>query len=68
MAYTPHSNIISHSFFELIDTLDVAVPTHQRWPLDEEGKQAKLFGGVSGPPPYPLRTGKSADFPGAHPV
>ena len=34
------------------NTLGVAVPTHQRWPLGDEGKQAKLFGGGSGPPPY----------------
>ena len=29
------------------------VPTHQRWPLGDEGKQAKKLGGVSGPYAYP---------------
>ena len=58
----PLSNIISHSFFELTNTLGVAVPTHHRWPLGDEGKQAKKFGGVSGPPPYPTAKSKNTNI------
>ena len=45
--------MVSFGFFELINTLGVAVPTSHHWPLGDEGKQAKKFGGVSGLPPYP---------------
>ena len=45
--------MVSYGFFELINTLGVAVTTSHHWPLGDEGKQAKLFRGVSGPPPYP---------------
>ena len=38
---------------EIINTLGVAIPTSHRWPMGDEGKQAMLQGGVSGPPPYP---------------
>ena len=43
----------SFGFFELINTLGVAVPTSHRWPMGDEGKQAMKQGGVAGPPPYP---------------
>ena len=46
--------MVSYGFFKPINTLGVAVPMHQRWPLGDEGKQAKLFGGGAGPPPYPF--------------
>ena len=45
--------MVSHSFFELISALGVTVPTSHHWPMGDEGKQAMLQGGVSGPPPYP---------------
>jgi dihydroorotate dehydrogenase len=48
------NNMVSYGFFRLINTLGVAVPTHQRRPLGDEGKQAKSHRGMSGPPPYPL--------------
>ena len=43
----------SFGFFEIINTLVVAIPKSYRWPMGDEGKQAMLQGGVSGPPPYP---------------
>ena len=43
----------SYGFSELINTLGETVPTSHHWLLGDEGKQAKLFGGMSGPPPYP---------------
>ena len=41
-----------HRFFYF--TLGVAVLTRNRWPLGDEGKQAKKHRGGSGPPPYPV--------------
>ena len=36
-----------------ICTLGEAVRTRHCWPLGDEGKQAELSGGLSGPPSYP---------------
>ena len=47
------SNIVFHSFFNLINTLGETALTSHHWPLGDEGKQAKSQRGVSGPPPYP---------------
>ena len=57
-------------FFELINTPGVAVPTRQRWPLGDEGKQAKKHRGGSGPPPYPWfgRLDELVLEAGGHPV
>ena len=47
----PLSNIASHSFFEIINTLGVTVPTSNHWPMGDEGKQAMLQkGGVRSAP------------------
>jgi len=44
----------SYGVFELINTLGIAVPTHKRWPLGDEGKQAKKhMGGVRSAPLHP---------------
>ena len=47
--------MISHTFSGLINTPGEAVPTHRRWPLGDEGKQAKKHRGGSNPPPYPMK-------------
>ena len=39
---------------EIINTLVVAILTSYRWPMGDEGKQAMLQGGGSGPPSYPV--------------
>ena len=49
----PFNYMVSYGFLELINTLGVAVPTSHHWPLGDEGKQAMLHRGGSGPPPYP---------------
>ena len=46
-----------------INAPGVAVPTSHRWPLGDEGNQAKSQGGRSGPPPYPsIPGGASLSF------
>ena len=45
---------------EIISTLVVAIPKSYRWPMGDEGKQARKFGGVSGPPSYPSASGGAA--------
>ena len=57
------SNISSHCFFELVCTPGVAVLTRHRWPLGDEGKQAKKHRGGSGPTPYPRGGVRSAPLP-----
>ena len=56
----PLNNTVSYGFFTLINTLGETVSTSHHWPLGDEGKQAILFGGVSGPPPHP--PGKRTDL------
>ena len=35
----------SYGFFELINTLGVAVPTSRHWPMGDEGKERRNTGG-----------------------
>ena len=58
----PLSAIGSSRFSELLNPLGETAPTSHHWPLGDEGKQARLLGGVSGPPPYPMRVRGGVHF------
>ena len=45
--------MVSHGFLKLINTLGVAVPTHQRWPLGDEGEANEEIWGCLRSAPLP---------------